>query len=295
MPANKGEFADEQRFLPARSPINRRRLCTPATFSTTAKRSHWRNRFRCAPVPFPSSMKMATCATSSSATIEIVRRIYAAVRDPNWGTPPNRLANVQMEIAADHFQIQYDVTNVAGEIDFAWRGVIRGAADGTITFSMDGVARSTFLRNRLGFCVLHPAECAGQRVRIEHVDGAVEESAFPRSIAPQRIENGQIKPVAPFHELAALAHEVEPGVWAELRFHGEIFELEDQRNWTDASYKTYCTPLRLPFPVEVAAGTHVTQSITLKLLGARLSSGLTCTRTPTPLWWTPERDARCRS
>ena len=199
---------------------------------------------------------------------EMWRRIYAAVRDLNRGTPPNRLANVQMEIAADHFQIQYDVTNMAGEIDFAWRGVIHGAADGMITFSMDGVARSTFLRNRLGFRALHPADCAGQRARIEHVDGAVEESAFPRSIAPQRIENGQIKPVAPFHELAALAHEVEPGVWAELRFRGEIFELEDQRNWTDASYKTYCTPLRLPFPVEVAAGTHVTQSITLKLLGA---------------------------
>jgi len=202
--------------------------------------------------------------------IEIVRRIYVAVRDHNWGTPPNHLANVQMEIGADDFEIQYDVTNLAHGIDFAWRGVIRGASDGTITFSMDGVARSTFLRNRLGFCVLHPAECAGRRARIEHVDGAVEDSVFPRAIAPQRIENGQTKPVLPFHELAALAHEIEPGVWAELRFRGEVFELEDQRNWTDASYKTYCTPLRLPFPVEVAAGAHVAQSITLTLHGAAI-------------------------
>ena len=30
---------------------------------------------------------------------------------------------------------------------------------------------------------------------------------------------------------------------AELAFEGDIFEMEDQRNWTDASFKTYCTPL----------------------------------------------------
>src|SRR5262249_21605845 len=62
-------------------------------------------------------------------------------------------------------------------------------------------------------------------------------------------------------------HEVEPGVWAELRMTGDLFEMEDQRNWIDASFKTFCTPLRLPFPVEVAAGTRVRQSVRLMLRG----------------------------
>ena len=53
----------------------------------------------------------------------------------------------------------------------------------------------------------------------------------------------------------------------ELRFGGELFEMEDQRNWTDASYKTYCTPLHLPYPVELAAGERVIQSVTLRPLG----------------------------
>ena len=48
--------------------------------------------------------------------------------------------------------------------------------------------------------------------------------------------------------------------------------MEDQRNWTDDSYKTYCTPLRLPFPVEVAAGTRLGQSVTLTLTGAVIDS-----------------------
>jgi hypothetical protein len=41
--------------------------------------------------------------------------------------------------------------------------------------------------------------------------------------------------------------------------------MEDQRLWTDASYKTFCTPLSLPYPVEVMAGTRICQSVTLRL------------------------------
>ena len=36
--------------------------------------------------------------------------------------------------------------------------------------------------------------------------------------------------------------------WRHSLDTGDVFEMEDQRNWTDASFKTYCTPLRQPFP-----------------------------------------------
>ena len=39
--------------------------------------------------------------------------------------------------------------------------------------------------------------------------------------------------------------------------------MEDQRNWTDASFKTYCTPLARPFPVPVQAGDRVDQRVAL--------------------------------
>lgn len=198
---------------------------------------------------------------------EILRRVYVAVRDHNWGTVTPVLSNVQIEAGADSFRINYDVENKQDDIDFFWRGTITGGADGAISFSMDGEARSTFSRNRLGFCVLHPLACAGLRAWVEHVDGVVEETAFPQYIAPQLVIEGLIKPVHPFDEMQAMAYPVAPGLVAEIRFQGDIFEMEDQRNWTDASFKTYCTPLRLPFPVEVKAGTRIFQSITLALQG----------------------------
>ena len=205
---------------------------------------------------------------------EILRRVYVAIRDHNWDTILPEISNIQVESNGDAFRITYDVTNkqaalspdsVGADVDFFWKGTIVGDTDGTVTFTMDGEALSTFRRNRIGFCVLHPMACAGVPCRIEKVDGTVKKSAFPISIAPQHVVNGEIKPVAPFNNMRAVVYEVSSGVEAEVRFEGDIFEMEDQRNWTDASYKTYGTPLSQPFPVEVKAGTKISQSITLSL------------------------------
>jgi hypothetical protein len=205
---------------------------------------------------------------------EVIRRLYSAVRDHNWGTVLPVFANVQINEQTDSFHIQYDVENRQDDIHFVWHGDISGEADGTIRFAMRGEALTTFRRNRVGFCILHPLTCAGAKARVEHVDGSVEEATFPTLIAPQYIIDGIIKPVFPFNEMRALSHEVMPGVWAELRMEGDIFELEDQRNWLDASYKTYCTPLRLPFPVEVPRGAVIEQVLTLRISGVQSAAAV---------------------
>ena len=189
---------------------------------------------------------------------EILRRVYVAVRDRNWGTVLPRLSGLSIESESETFRIRYEIENRQAEIDFFWRGTITGTADGTIRFRMEGRARSTFLRSRIGFCVLHPMrECAGQYCRVETVEGATVESVFPRHIAPHQ----------PFKQMRAISHRVTDNLEAEVRFEGDVFEMEDQRNWTDASFKTYCTPLELPFPVEVKTGTEISQVITLSLSG----------------------------
>ncbi len=189
---------------------------------------------------------------------EVLRRIYVATRDRNWGTAPNVMSNVVMEVQADAFRIRYDVENRQDDIHFVWHGEIAGDADGTIRFSMDGVAQSTFLKNRIGFCILHPADIAGARCRVDHIDGSSETATLPVLLVPHQ-------PLLPFAEMAGMAHEVASGVWAEVRFTGDVFEMEDQRNWTDASFKTFSTPLRLPYPVEVPAGARIAQTVTLTL------------------------------
>ena len=198
---------------------------------------------------------------------EIIRRVYVAVRDHNWDTVIPVLSNVRMNIANDSFNIKYSVSNIQDNVDFLWEGNIIGKPNGTITFSMDGVARSTFWRNRIGFCILYPMEYAGANCEIEHVSGAVEKSLFPKFIAPQRIIDGKPSPVEPFSNMRALVYQVVPNVLAEVRFEGENFEMEDQRNWTDASFKAYGTPLKSPSPIEVKTDTKISQTFALSLNG----------------------------
>ena len=83
--------------------------------------------------------------------VEIIRRIYIAVRDRNWETIPIGLSCLRIDEADDSFHITYDADHREREIDFHWRGEIVGDRHGSIRFIMDGVARSTFERNRIGF------------------------------------------------------------------------------------------------------------------------------------------------
>jgi hypothetical protein len=82
-----------------------------------------------------------------------------------------------------------------------------------------------------------------------------------------------------------------------VTFDGDLFAMEDQRNWTDASYKTYCTPLEMPFPVEVAKGARIRQSVALRLnmasVVAPAAGPTTHTPRPAPVTLTVDLAALC--
>ncbi|HVK58704.1 MAG TPA: hypothetical protein VM735_07990, partial [Candidatus Kapabacteria bacterium] len=190
---------------------------------------------------------------------EIIRRIYGAVRDRNWHTVPGEVSRFDENVLSPGFYVSFDCRHQFREIDFLWRAEIAGDGYGNLRFSFNGEAHSTFLRNRIGLCVLHPIlECAGAKCRALYQDGSVADLIFPKDVAAEQPVNG-------FQNLVGLAHEVAPGLWAELRFSGDLFETEDQRNWIDASFKTFSTPLSLPRPVEIKVGTRIQQSLELRL------------------------------
>jgi len=199
--------------------------------------------------------------------MEIVQRLYVAVRDPDWGTVPLVLDDVQIVRDRESFRVTFTATHHADTpepIAFQWRGSFVGTASGILTATMDGAAEVTFRRNRIGWCVLHPPEaCAGQPCTVTHPDGTTTDAPFPALIAPHQ----------PFVDIRQMAYTTRNGAHATLRFDGDVFETEDQRNWTDDSYKTYSTPLTLPMPVTLAAGDTVRQSVTVTVTGAGEASG----------------------
>jgi hypothetical protein len=182
---------------------------------------------------------------------EVVRRIYFVFQDLNWTARPWVITNESVFAAEASFEITFDARGTFDAEPFHWSGTLSGDSEGTISFDVEGSADSPFIRNRLGLCVLHPMAVAGHECIVETVTGAIVPTAFPVDISPHQ----------PFMDVRAITHEVVPGVWASTRLIGETFETEDHRNWSDASYKTYATPIRLPFPVDVQPGEDLWQSV----------------------------------
>jgi hypothetical protein len=189
---------------------------------------------------------------------ELLRGVYAAVRDHNWATVTPRIDSLETRVEDDRFVVRFVAECRGDDLLFRWEGQIQGEPDGRITYRFSGEALSAFLANRVGFCVLHPlGDLPGRPCRVEEVDGSIVEGLFPESISPHQ----------PFKGIRAITHEIEAGTRVEVRMTGETFEMEDQRNWTDASYKTYCRPLEKPFPFEVRAGDWIEQTVEVRLLG----------------------------
>jgi D-apionolactonase len=193
--------------------------------------------------------------------VEVLRRIYVGVRDERWGTIAGVLSKVKCGEEGGRWRASYTSEHQRGEVDFVWNGSVEAVVSGTglcVTFRMDGEARSSFRTNRTGICVLHPiARCAGRPCEIEHADGSREQGQFPELIAPHQ----------PFTNIRSMVHEPAAGMRVEVAFEGEIFETEDQRNWSDGSFKTYCRPLAMGFPYELKAGERVRQAVHVRVAG----------------------------
>jgi hypothetical protein len=188
--------------------------------------------------------------------------IYFALRDENWNTFENHVHNEGISVDEESFDIRYDCFNErAGIRLMEWRVRIAGNRDGSIVYTLHGTAKKNFLKNRAGFCVLHPLAFAGGECVILHPDGTTSRSKFPVHVAPEN----------PFQDISGMEWNV-ADLRFKLAFAGEVFETEDQRNWADASYKTFCTPLKKPFPVELREADYIFQQITLSPLQTIASS-----------------------
>ena len=195
--------------------------------------------------------------------VEALRGIAFLVRDQNWGTYTPRIDSLSVKEEAGSFTVEYRAMCEDANQRLQYEARITGSSDGALAFDAVATPQTDFVTNRAGFVVLHPARLAGQKLKVTHVDGREEETRFPERISPSQ----------PVFNIRALSHEAAPGLWATCRMEGDAFEMEDQRNWTDASYKTYVRPLALPWGYTLAKGSRHEQSVRLSFAGGGGAGG----------------------
>lgn len=182
---------------------------------------------------------------------EIIQRIYYAVRDGAWLNIPYTLINYNSQDENRKTMLSYELLFEKDNVSFNVKVVIT-ATDNSVVIETYGIALSDFIKNRIGLCVHLPASLKGVSCEVLHSDNTKTTSVLPILVSPHQ----------PFKNISEI-NLVYDDKKLNISFDGDIFEMEDQRNWTDASYKIYSTPLDLPFPVEVKNGDTFYQKITI--------------------------------
>ena len=206
-------------------------------------------------------------------TAVVLQSVYAAVRDVEWGTVPGSISHLSVDTQEASFAVRFRSTHQQRSLHFVWHIEVLGNADGCLRWNAEGTAITGFDANRIGLCVLHPSAFGGRLCRILHTDGTSEQQCFPQSIAPMPI----------FQNVRELRYALATGTEVSLALEGDVFETEDQRNWGDATYKTYSRPVSAPLPQSFLPQASVSQSIKLDLLGSKGPRSLPASRRPVRL------------
>ena len=189
--------------------------------------------------------------------IEVLRAVSFLVRDTRWGTYDAVLNNVNLKHTDDRFHFSYDATCSGPEGRYSYHAVVEGTATGHVSFGAKGISVKDFPTNRVGFVVLHPlAGVAGSSVKMEYVDGSAEQLVLSTDISPDQ----------PATNIRAIEHRL-MGLTIRVEMEGDAFEMEDHRNWTDASFKTYIRPLSKPRPFVIPAHIQLEQSVKVQITG----------------------------
>jgi hypothetical protein len=193
--------------------------------------------------------------------VELVRRVYFAVRDHVWDTIYPDFSNLRMENAGETFRATFDAECRRGNVHYCWQGRIESRADGTITFEATGAPEHDFLSNRIGLCLLLPAESlAGQAFQLMKASASQENGRFSRYVDHSLVGE----------QFTAIRFQPPGGPLIECAMDGAVFDMEDQRLYMDTTYKAYA-PLPHDYP-HARAGERHGQTFTMKLVDDTASS-----------------------
>ncbi len=184
---------------------------------------------------------------------QILKMISFLVRDKNWNNYDPKILNFEENFDSSLeyiFDLEYGVSEI-----LKIRNTIL-FSENSITLSSEGKFLTDFWTNRIGFNLLIPLQNhVGSNIIVTKEDEVKEEKKFPEFIMPDQ----------PFFKFKKLTYTLEDSLLVNINFEGMLFEMEDQRNWGDASYKIYSGSLLDPFPYLEKEGSDFSQTVQIDL------------------------------
>ncbi|HET7313301.1 hypothetical protein [Salinisphaera sp.] len=188
--------------------------------------------------------------------VETLRGLSTVIRDARWGTC--RLSTAASDVTRRDSAIELrQESHLVNQGDSILSTVLTlSVAETRLEARLRLAAEQPFETCRSGLVVLLPlAHVIGRAATVIHDDGSEEAGRLDERISPSQ----------PFFSIRRLRLAPTPALDMTLDLEGDVFEMEDQRNWSDASLKIYNRPLAWPSPYRLEAGECVEQRVSLTI------------------------------
>ncbi len=183
---------------------------------------------------------------------QIIDLLYTAIRPLDWSTLAPDEHSEDIQIIGNDCVISI-TDSFTGVMTSQTRVTLSSGNAFSVAYELHGLTEYSVNRWGICFC-LNTAEWMGSAVL-----SLGNRYSLMEDIAPQRAVDGVIQGLFP---PSSELHFVAP----DMRFikalsSGKVLEAEDQRNWTDNTFKIYSGSLSEPRPYKVTAGSHWKQSV----------------------------------
>jgi hypothetical protein len=218
--------------------------------------NHWPDTTRVEHGDFTFDLARAAVRNVRYKNVQIIDLLYTAIRPWDWSTLDPDEHSEDVKVTGDICVITIKDL-FAGALDARTEITISKENEFTVAYELRGLAEYSVNRWGICFC-LNSADWMGSAV---HSQG--NQYQLPAAISPQRVVDGITQGLFP---AANQMHFVAPDNRSiKVNSTGKVLEAEDQRNWTDNTYKIYSGSLSEPRPFVTSAGSAWSQSVTFEI------------------------------
>ncbi len=217
---------------------------------------HWPDTTRVEHGDFSFDLARAAVRNVRYKNVQIIDLLYTAIRPWDWSTLDPDQHSEDIKVTGDICVITIK-DSFAGSLDAQTEITISKDNIFTVAYELRGLAEYSVNRWGICFC-LNSADWVGSTVKSQG-----NEHQLPAAISPQRVVDGVTQGLFPAaHEMLFAATDQRS---IKVVSTGKVLEAEDQRNWTDNTYKIYSGSLSEPRPFVTSAGSLWRQSVTFEI------------------------------
>ena len=218
--------------------------------------NHWPDTKRVEHGDFTFDLARAAVRNVRYKNVQIIDLLYTAIRPWDWSTLDADEHSEDVKITGDICIITIKDL-FAGALEARTEITISNDNKFTVDYELRGLAEYSVNRWGVCFC-LNSADWMGSTVQSQG-----NQYQLLSAISPQRVVDGVTQGLFP---AANQMHFVAPDNRSiKVTSTGKVLEAEDQRNWTDNTYKIYSGSLSEPRPFVASAGSIWQQSVTFEI------------------------------